>query len=253
MADRAGAGSGGQTPVPVDATHYQDVAAAGGLVAALGKAADEQGFAIGPIAPPGHLDELIRAWAVTNRGTFLVSADSTTKRVFRISIWAPGVELGSGACGNLNDVAAAVHGWSSGKPVQEMVETWPFIEFEPLAEAHLSGHAVATAWRLMLEKHPRVQLADAELTAAAHAQPRLRQLFPIASHGWFHFSRCTRDPFSNDLPMVGPVDGGWRVYGADAGTIGDVATAAEAAALVVAHLPHDIGPAVEGQLPPSQP
>ncbi|MFF3403780.1 DUF6193 family natural product biosynthesis protein [Streptomyces sp. NPDC002659] len=253
MANRAGTGSGRQTPHPVDATHYPDVAALGGLVAALGKAADEQGFAIGPLAPPGHLDELIRAWAVTNRGTFLVSADSTTKRVFRISIWAPGVELGSGICGNLNDVAAAVHGWISGNPVQEMAERWPFIEFEPLAEAHLSGHAVATAWRLMLEKHPGAQLTDSELTAAAHAQPRLQKLFPIASHGWLHFSRCTRDPFSHDLPKVGPVDGGWRVYAADARTIGDVATAVEAAALVVAHLPDDIGPAVEGQLPQGQP
>ncbi|CAM5418928.1 putative protein OS=Streptomyces aurantiogriseus OX=66870 GN=GCM10010251_36900 PE=4 SV=1 [Streptomyces aurantiogriseus] len=169
--------------------------------------------------------------------------------MFDITIWAPGVHLGTGGSGDLDAVAVAVHDWNSGRSVGEMSGAWPFIEFDRLAEAHLEGHAVATAWKLMRERDPGVRLADPELTEAAYAEPRLRQLFPFPSHGWLHFSRATRDPFTNDLPMIGPLEHGWRVYAPDASTLGDVRTAAEAAALAAAHLPDGCGPAFEGRLP----
>ncbi|MER7107846.1 DUF6193 family natural product biosynthesis protein [Streptomyces sp. NPDC000229] len=238
----------GRTSDAVDQALYPDVAAAGGLVPALRRVASDKGFDLGNLSQGEGPGGAARAKAVTERGTFLVAADSPSSRLFHITVWAPGADLGTGRTADLLAVAGAVQAWNQDMPLGEMRAVWPFIEFEPLAEAHVEGHAVATAWRLMRERHPEVDLVDDELTEAAYAEPRLRQLFPVAGHGWLHFSRTTRKPFSNDLAMIGPLENGWRVYGKDGSTLGDVATAAQAAALVVAHLPHDCGPAAEGQV-----
>lgn len=82
---------------------------------------------------------------------------------------------------------------------------------------------------------------------AAYAQPQLRALFPFHSHRSLNFSRCTGFPYTNDVPVVTPVDGKYRVtwwktrspHGpAD---IGETDNPRDAVALVVAHLPPECG------------
>ncbi|MFE1556627.1 DUF6193 family natural product biosynthesis protein [Streptomyces sp. NPDC058734] len=109
---------------------------------------------------------------------------------------------------------------------------------------------VERTWRMLVERHPEARRGDPEVIEAAYAEPRLRQLFPFPSHGCLSFHRNTHYPWSNDLPFIaGGVDT-YRVYSAGYGEVlGDVATPQEAAALVVAHLPSDCGPAVEGPWP----
>ena len=235
--------------IPVDPALYPDVADTGGLVSALYREASGQGLELGPLVAGAQPGALVRAKAVTGRGTFLVAADRDTERAFDITVWAPGVHLGTGSTGDLAAAAAAVHDWQSGRPVGEMAAAWPFIDFDRLAEAHVEGRAVITAWRLMRERDPGVRLADPELTEAAYAEPRLRVLFPFPTHGGLQFSGTTRDPYTHDLPSIEPLRDGWRVRGADASTLGEVPTAPAAVALVVAHLPDGCGPAVEGRLP----
>ncbi|MGW3399040.1 DUF6193 family natural product biosynthesis protein [Streptomyces hydrogenans] len=87
-----------------------------------------------------------------------------------------------------------------------------------------------------------------ELLEAAYAEPRLRQLFPWTGMGELHFSRCTEQRWTWDIPYIQPAgDRTYRVSGPLHGeTVGPAATAQDAIAMVVQHLPADCGPAFLG-------
>ncbi len=111
---------------------------------------------------------------------------------------------------------------------------------------------VEKTWRLMLEQHPDARRGNPAAIEAAYAEPRLRALFPWPSHGALHFFRNTRYPWRDDLPFI--VGGAECIVYAPRGestcVLGQSLTPQEAAALVVAHLPDDCGPAFEGPWPP---
>ncbi|MFE7400655.1 DUF6193 family natural product biosynthesis protein [Streptomyces sp. NPDC057557] len=111
---------------------------------------------------------------------------------------------------------------------------------------------VEKTWRLMLEGHPTARRGE---PVAAYAEPRLRALFPFPGHGALTFHRNTQFPWSNDLPFIVGDAQSCIVYaplGASPRVLGESLTPNEAAALVVAHLPHDCGPAFEGPWPPAE-
>ncbi|MFI6288634.1 DUF6193 family natural product biosynthesis protein [Streptomyces sp. NPDC051018] len=93
---------------------------------------------------------------------------------------------------------------------------------------------------------------DHGLIEAAYAEPELRVLFPYQSHESLHFSRCTRYPYTHDVPAIVPVDGKYRVIGRTARSphrpvdIGWADNPRDAVALVLARLPPGCGPAVVG-------
>jgi hypothetical protein len=93
---------------------------------------------------------------------------------------------------------------------------------------------------------------DHDLIEAAYAQPQLRALFPYHSHRTLAFSRCTRFPYTRDVPVITPLNGSYRVTGwktrspRGSADIGEANSPQEAIALVLAHLPHNCGPAIDG-------
>ncbi|MEU2511544.1 DUF6193 family natural product biosynthesis protein [Streptomyces syringium] len=104
---------------------------------------------------------------------------------------------------------------------------------------------VATAWCWLLERRPGTRGAMHDslpaVVEAAHAEPRLRGLYPFPTHGTLHFLRSAPpwlEPGHDDLPFIlydGPP---YKVYSSGyADLLGQVATPAEAAALAVRHLP----------------
>ncbi|MFF4485438.1 DUF6193 family natural product biosynthesis protein [Streptomyces sp. NPDC001544] len=105
-----------------------------------------------------------------------------------------------------------------------------------------------TAWQWLLERRPgtRGQYLDDEwfaVVAAAHAEPRLRGLYPFPTHGTLKLLR-DGPPFEGeedrDMPYVicsGPPH---QVHTIDHGHLGETATPEEAVALVVTHLPPDV-------------
>ncbi|MFE9463878.1 DUF6193 family natural product biosynthesis protein [Streptomyces virginiae] len=84
------------------------------------------------------------------------------------------------------------------------------------------------------------------LLEAAYAHPRLRRLFPFTSHYSLNLSSCTEHPYLVQVPSVDPMaDGRFRVRSVrSAHVIGWADTAGEAVALVAAHIPPGLGPAV---------
>jgi Family of unknown function (DUF6193) len=111
---------------------------------------------------------------------------------------------------------------------------------------------VAAQWQLVREMDEN--RIDKHLIEAAHANPALRSLFPLVSHGSLQFSRCTRFPWSQDLPSIFPLDDErycvLRLHepeGSGRERIGESFTAEEAVEIVAAHLPSGWSPAVDGK------
>ncbi|MEV0485325.1 DUF6193 family natural product biosynthesis protein [Streptomyces sp. NPDC050508] len=110
---------------------------------------------------------------------------------------------------------------------------------------------IAAVWSILLERRPGTRGATQEdllpVVEAAYAEPRLRALYPFPTHGTLRFLRGTppwREPNHDDLPFIlygGPP---YEVYTSGYGELlGEAGTPAEAAALVVSHLPTGQGPA----------
>lgn len=94
---------------------------------------------------------------------------------------------------------------------------------------------------------------DPALALAAYESPRLRSFFPLISHGSLQFSRCTRYPWSRDVPSLFTRRGGgysvirmWETGDSGRREVGDTETAAAAVALLVSTLPEAWGPAIDG-------
>ncbi|MFJ8546087.1 DUF6193 family natural product biosynthesis protein [Streptomyces sp. NPDC093586] len=87
-----------------------------------------------------------------------------------------------------------------------------------------------------------------ELLEAAYAEPRPRQLFPWTGMGELHFSRCTKWPWTGDIPYLQPApEGAYRVSGPlRSESVGPAATPRQAVTMVADRLPLDCGPAFVG-------
>jgi hypothetical protein len=235
----------------LDLELYPDLAAAGGLHAAVEQVSVELGLDQVEIWSGEEPSKAAAAGSATNREPLSIYLGSL-ERWFIVSGWSRGVELVRGATKDLHEVVKAAAAWSAGGSLHDLRELCPFLTFGELAEAHERGPAVAVAvkWRLLREElrddipFPAVR----DLVEAAYAEPKLRALYPFTSHWSLHFTTCTGYPFTWVVPFIDPLrDGRFRVCGPSRGTvIGEVDTAAEAVALVVSHLPAQIGPAVAG-------
>lgn len=83
-----------------------------------------------------------------------------------------------------------------------------------------------------------------DLIAAARAEPRLAQLYPYTSHHMLCLSACMQFPYQVVAQVRPMSDGSFRVHvPRTAELIGTTDTAEDAVALVLEHLPADIGPA----------
>lgn len=87
-----------------------------------------------------------------------------------------------------------------------------------------------------------------ELLEAAYAEPRLRQLFPWTGMGELHFSRCTGQRWTWDIPYIQPAAGGeyWVSGPLRSESVGPAATPEQAVTMVVERLPSGCGPAFVG-------
>ncbi|MBT2449795.1 hypothetical protein J7F03_22515 [Streptomyces sp. ISL-43] len=178
-----------------------------------------------------------------------IGADS---RRFGVSGWSQGVELITGSTPDLADVVRAAGVWGKDRSLRELRAEVPFLHSSERAEAHERGPAavVELQWRTMRE-----QAAGApefpefgELVEAAHAEPRLRQLYVFSSHWTLGFSSRTGFPFRDDVAIAPSSNRSpYRVMTRPhSDVLGEAATAQEAVALAVSHLPADLGPAVAG-------
>ncbi|MDX2854214.1 DUF6193 family natural product biosynthesis protein [Streptomyces sp. PA03-3a] len=236
-------------PLQPDPELYPDVAAAGSLRAALAQCAAENNLNVGEVRSSSDGSSLIHA-GITSRNPRLdrFSVDlGSAQRVFLIAAWGQGVNLTNGSTSDLTELAEAAAAWHAGVTLAELQTAAPFLQVSALASAHERGpeYAVAEKWRRYLTPD---LYEDLEMLRAAHAEPRLRTLFPFTSHGALMFSRCTGFPFSQDVSAIYPLgDRRYAVHHRGEPFSREPGyTAQEAAAVVVARMPEIWGPTVAG-------
>lgn len=228
---------------------YPELAAAGSLAAALARAATNAGVALA-FHQPTNRERLVCASVLVPRGVLSVNIGAI-ERWFIISIWSRGVQMTMGKTKGLDAVVTAAGAWTSGASLTDLHARCPFLEISDLALAHEQGPAAAVTenWhqlRTRWSADPRFR-RTADVIEAAYAEPTLRQLFPYTSHASLCFSACTGFPYSEGIPRIDLGEHGYVVRAWLFGDVlGEADTPQDAVAVVLAHLPSDLGPAVEG-------
>ncbi|WP_381803678.1 DUF6193 family natural product biosynthesis protein [Streptomyces niveus] len=236
----------------MDPDLYPDLAAAGGLSAALEQRAAELGIDL-MLVPYEGGSSVTAGIASTVPGRMPLSIYiGSTSRWFSVSGWGQGIELVTGATTDLADVVKAGVAWGQDRGLRELRAAAPFLQSSDRAEAHERGPAavVELQWWKMRE-----QAAEAPdfpefgaLVEATHADPRLRRLYVYSSHWTLGFSSCTGFPFRDEVAVC-PAHNGhpYRVMKyPHSDIIGETATVEDAVVLAVSHLSTDVGPAVAG-------
>ncbi|MFD6530600.1 DUF6193 family natural product biosynthesis protein [Streptomyces sp. NPDC060184] len=234
---------------------YPDVIEAGGLATALEQCAAQFHIPLTVISNPGGNSGSI-AVASTAPGRLPLEVFARTEsRAFQVMGRSGGVDIVTGVTADLREVAEAGAAWGAGTAVPRMREAFPFLQFDPVAEAHEAGPAAAVAaqWGILREKArdtPEFPQFAAVLEAA-YAEPRLRALFPYTSHWTVAFSSSTGRPHRCEVAIAPQYGGGPYLVlrYPNTGVHGRAATAEQAVALAVAHLPDSVGPATTRSAP----
>ena len=225
---------------------YPDLIEQGGLANALQAALRKNGSSLSV----SELDKSIRfvVYArVESRHRFSQIYIGATTRMFSFDFWNRGVCLAQGATPEILEMARSIDKWiDSGCSTGELASAFPFVQVQSTAAAFERGEEVEMRWRDYLaslnERFPELTA----FVAAAAAEPKLRQLFPLTSLNRFCFSRCTGYPYSRDMPHVVPLgQDEYEVISSSGESLGR-GNAANAVALAVAALPPNCGPAVPG-------
>jgi hypothetical protein len=69
-------------------------------------------------------------------------------------------------------------------------------------EAEEAARVVSAQWQQVLAYDSYT--VDPAVPRAAFAHPRLRELFPMVSHGILYLSRCTQYPWTHDVATAFP-------------------------------------------------
>ncbi|MDG4824075.1 DUF6193 family natural product biosynthesis protein [Asanoa sp. WMMD1127] len=232
---------------------YPEVAAAGSLAAALDAGAVRHGLSLGFVRSPDTLALLTSAIVpsgVAVRNDLAVSGRRDQRR-FDVQGWGEGIWLIAGGTGDLVDVVRAAHSWRAGVPLHDIRSAVPFVELTRRAEVVEQGPAsvVEAEWQWLLRSTDETGSPNQRaLIQAAYHDPRLRRLYPYTSNSVLNFSTTTGYPFSPS-PVNLSAHGARSTFrvGRHVEILGETATAAEAVALAVAHIPADLGPAVAGK------
>ncbi|MFI6360523.1 DUF6193 family natural product biosynthesis protein [Streptomyces sp. NPDC050743] len=244
-------------PTPPDpAVLYPDVAACGSLAAALRTEADGCLGAV-PVTSSGSAPLLHATVASTlrHRESLEISAWSYERRwSIRGTDPFQGLALVDGRTDDLAEVAKAARAWHDGAPLNDIRRAAPFVHLTGRFEVLDNDPArlAESEWQGMRQEASELEYDWHEtyqaLIEAAYAEPVLRALYPFTSHWALRFSTTTRP----HLTVVGPCltansDG---TYGVGRGFMGEdlgqFATAHEAVALAVRHLPSGLGPVTLG-------
>ncbi|WP_181806265.1 hypothetical protein [Streptomyces shenzhenensis] len=162
---------------------YPDVTAGGGLVSAVGRAAE---LGMGEIWPvPSPIDDIVGV--ETARGILSVVL-ATEERLFRVRVHIPGITWDTpgftweiGSTDNLGLLVEAVVAWREGVPFDELAARFTFLELDEFARALDKGEPASLQWAELLstEFHRR----QWNLLRRLHADEVLRRVFPTISHG----------------------------------------------------------------------
>ncbi|MGW0946298.1 DUF6193 family natural product biosynthesis protein [Streptomyces sp. NPDC002623] len=190
----------------LDSALYPDLIERGGLVSALESLARESGLDVGTpysehASGPGRYRSAVIA---TDRGTMSMLLGKR-ERMFSLDIRGRGFTWADGMTDDLRELVGAVAAWRSGLPVDEFAGAFPFMRLGRLARGYESGDPIAAQWEWL--RTAEVYDRERPLVEAAHANGRLRGLFPYLSHGVLRLSTELGRQGAREIQIC-PVSGG---------------------------------------------
>jgi hypothetical protein len=242
------------TAFPDPAQLYADVAAHESLAAALEVVAHAAGVTIDVVVNERQpLYNAIVPSSTPLRNGLGINAGAV-ERVWSITGWSQGIWVISGNTGDLAEVVKAAVAWRDGAPLRDIQRAAPFVEVtrRGLAAERGPEYVVSGQWEGLLHGAEEAGWPEHQaLIAAAHAEPRLRQLYPYTSHWMLRFSTTTGYPFSPDVVcLTASRDSTFEVRKNWTGpAIAEATTAEEAVLLAARLLPASVGPAIAGPYP----
>jgi hypothetical protein len=168
------------------------------------------------------------------------------QRLFVFDLWKGDSILVGATAASLIDVAGRIHTWLATPCLAaDVVAGLERVSVHDDGMLYDSRDDVELAWRSVMDSDDRWLTAFAQ---EASQREKLRQLLPYGGSHYLGFSRCTRHPFTRDIPIVWPSgDGVFRVTDDFAShKVFGRGDAAYAADLIQSLLPPYCGPAVSG-------
>jgi hypothetical protein len=227
---------------------YEDISRRGGLVASLQSTLDGLGFAmsvetytfLSAFSDLSRLPEYARVGQGKRVCQLFMHAQ---KREFLFDLWERGHCLGNGETATLLAAGRAIGSWlATDISMSRLSAEFPYVTATREMSSYEVGKEVEFAWQSIVAAHP--ELGPIVTLAAAH--PVLGKLFPYTSLDRLCFSRCTGYPYTGDCPIVLPPNSGVYIVTDSFGNVHGTGTVANAIAIVLAHLPAGIGPAIRG-------
>ncbi|MFI9617270.1 DUF6193 family natural product biosynthesis protein [Streptomyces sp. NPDC052023] len=232
---------------------YPDIAAEGGLAAALQAVADRDGLSVSfTVSETAPLRAASVASAAPRRTTLAISAWAVERRwSIRGCESFQDMALVEGDTDELAQIVRAAHAWHNGDELTAIREVAPFVHLTGRFEVadNDPGRLTESEWQHLLTEAGEVDWSEYRaLIEAAYAEPALRRLYPFTSHWVLRFSTSTRPrltvvriclaahrqkPFTVSTNMTGE-------------GLTEATTAAEAVSIAASRLPTDLGPVTLG-------
>jgi hypothetical protein len=235
---------------------YEDVESKGGLTTALRNALAKIGSGLQPVSADER-EAASTSARVETASRFNDVFATKEFRSFTVDFWSKGVLLASTVQPSIAKIAQMCHAWHVDRfNTNQLAQQFAGIEIEPKAMAFESGNGVDWKWTQLASAEYIDKLGLHTLVVAASKHPVIRSLFPFTSLRSLRLSRCTGYPYSWHLPFVQRVGASdvfevlkplKRNRGVDVLVVHlGRGTAEEAVEVWATHLPHGIGPAIDG-------
>ncbi|MCX5415756.1 DUF6193 family natural product biosynthesis protein [Streptomyces sp. NBC_00059] len=227
---------------------YPDVAAHGSLAAALQAAAADQGMSL-PLAvtPSDPLRHAMITSVVPHRHSSYISAWQH-ERNWTISGSSNNRLMISGNTKDIRALPQVIRGWAEGASLDEIRQAATFDLLTGRFEVPDNNptDVIASEWEQLLKEADHSDWPQYQaLIQSAHAEPKLRRLYPFTSHWALTFSNTPNYPFSPSFVSIGSPQGSgdytirewWN-----GPALHHVSTASEAIAIAVSRIPADLLP-----------
>jgi len=213
---------------------YPDLAEQGGLGPAWRNAARRAGVDLEDITWPSGFFQLKSASVPVANGRIDVET-VPDQRQFSMDIRVHTKSWLWGSTDELEQAARAAATWRDGSTIRDMIAAFPFLTTSRFAQAREDGNLLEVLWDYYLQDPGYETIRP--LLRAAHADPRLRRLYPSVTHETL--ARFTVDPDDRENGQVAiwyhpdhcEIQTSWQ------GTVRAAATPAEAVHLASAEIP----------------
>lgn len=233
------------TDEPDPAVLFPEVAALGGLAAALRAAAADQGLSLTVIATPSHLVGHAAVPSVLPHREALNVSAWRLKRRWSVSGSANNGILISGDTHDLRQLPRLVLGWADGASLDEIARAAPFDVLTGRFEVPDNNPAdvIEAEWGYLRKDALEADWPEyLALIEAAYAEPRLRRFYPYTSHWALSFSATVRPHTASFATLEASRGEGYTVrQWWDGPALTQAATAAETVAIAVARIPEHLG------------